>query len=118
MFYSETSYKDEQLRANQGTTVRVENVSVKGGEMEAGTILCGTSGIYEPVTKAADANKSLVILSADYNSTDAGVVSAFTSGSFHEKILKTGASAVTAADFKDALRKYSIVMTEGVENND
>ena len=117
MYYEvvENTVERDNLQAAMGVPEILENVSVSGGVIERGMIICGTNGIYEPVTKAADANKPLAIAEMDYNSSDVGVISAYTGGSFHMNALKTGSSIVSAEDFKEPLRKENIIVINQME---
>lgn len=110
---SNTVHHDD-LFAGPETPVRIENVSIKGGaEFSRGCILAGTSGLFEPVKVAADAEKVLVIAAEDFSSdsSETAVTSVYTSGDFHTEKLSTGASVVSAADFKEPLRKVGILQT-------
>ena len=44
----EKSLNLDELLANPATPVRLENVSVSGGEFQRGCILAGASGIFAP----------------------------------------------------------------------
>lgn len=114
MYYQNVSdtLELENLFAGNGAHVVLENVSVKGGaDIQRGMIICGKSGVYEPVTAAADANKPLAIAASDFNDTAQGVISAYTGGSFHANALKVGGNSVTVDDFKEALRKDNIILS-------
>lgn len=105
---------DELLAGGDGIPLRVENHSVKGGAtVERGMILSSSvsGGIYEPVKTAADAEKVLIIAAEDGEgaATDTAVMPCYVSGHFHAEKLSTGASVVSAADFKESLRQVNII---------
>ena len=116
-YYSEAqnTVERDELFAGTDIPVRLENVSVAGGEkFSRGCILAGVSGIFASTTNTQDAAKVLVIASEDYEAAGAsevGVTSVYTSGNFHTERLSTGSSVVGAADFKEPLRQVGIFET-------
>ena len=103
--------KLDELFAGNETPVRVENVSLKSGaEFSRGCILAGASGVFEPVSAAADAKKVLVIAAEDAAS-DTSVATVYTSGNFNLQKLSTASSVVSAADLVEPLRQVDIILS-------
>ncbi len=116
-YYSEAqnTVQRDELFAGTDIPVRLENVSVSGGaEFSRGCILAASvaGGVFAPVNSSVDATKVLVIASEDVQADSLGAVtSVYTSGNFHTEKLSTGSSVVSAADFKEPLRKVDIIET-------
>lgn len=108
----EGTVKRDELFAGVEVAVLTENVSLaSGAEFQRGCILAGASGVFQPVTSSADASKVLVISAEDVES-DSKVATAYVSGIFNTAKLSTGASVVSAADFKEPLRQVNILLAD------
>ncbi len=113
MKYLETieSVKRDELFAGVEIPAITENVSLaSGAQFKRGCILGGASGVFAPVTSAADAEKVLVIAAEDIESGTT-VATTYVSGIFNTAKLSTGDSVVSALDFKDALRDGNILLS-------
>jgi len=106
------SIKRDELFAGIEVPVRLENVSLSGGAVR-GEILASSisGGVFAGVSSSLDAEKVLVIAAEDVTDTQTVVTSAYTSGDFNLQKLSTASSVVSAADFKENLRKVDIIIS-------
>lgn len=104
----------DELFAGVEIPVRVENVSLSGGAVR-GEILAGTAGVFSGVSSSVDAAKVLVIAAENVTDTSTTVTTAYTSGDFNLQKLSTASSVVSAADFKEPLRKVNILISDTKE---
>lgn len=114
MKYVETSegWQADELIADTAFPIRIENISVSStATLTRGDLICAgsLSGIFAPVSSAADANKILMIAANDFVADSLNTIAqAYSSGCFSREKISFGGASLTTEPFEQELRRQNI----------
>ena len=108
-----TGFREDALLGGTEIATEIYNVRTSdNASLSRGDLICGSSmsGVFAPVSGAADANKILLIAAEDFVADSLhAVTSAYAAGKFNREKLTCAGGSI--ADFEFEMRKQGLWLT-------